>query len=96
MAPSSFAITGSKTVAGRCVPPATRRLSQEQSERIWVLAATLICAAAVLGSKREAERWLGRPITALSGRRPIELLATSLGKKLVTDHVLRMEYGVYT
>ncbi len=76
--------------------PVSRRLSRPQSERIWVLAETLVRAAGVLGSQRNAETWLGSPLSSLNGRRPIELLGTPLGVKLVTDHILRIEHGVYT
>lgn len=74
----------------------SRRLSRAQSEQFWVLAETLILAAGVLGSQCDAEKWLGSPIPSLNGRRPIDLLATSFGAKLVTDHILRIEHGVYT
>lgn len=76
--------------------PVPRRLSRAQGERIWVFAETLARAAAVLGSQRNAEDWLRSSIPGLSGRSPIELLATPLGAKLVTDHIARIEHGVYT
>jgi putative toxin-antitoxin system antitoxin component (TIGR02293 family) len=70
-------------------------LSQEQSGRAWQFAEILARATDLFGSQEEAERWLDRPAMALDGRRPIELLATPAGVGLVTDHLKRLEYGVY-
>jgi uncharacterized protein (DUF2384 family) len=70
-------------------------LSQEQSGRTWRFAEILARAIAVLGSQEEAEEWLERPATGLDQRRPIDLLATPAGAKIVEDHLERLEYGVY-
>lgn len=84
------------TVARWKNAPAASRLSRTHSARTWVLAATLIRAARVLGSQRDAERWLMAHIPALDHRRPVDLLTTPMGVKLVLDHVRRLELGVYT
>ena len=76
--------------------PVSRRLSRAQSERIWALAEMLVRAAGVLGSRRSAETLLGSQLPGLNWRRPIELLRTSQGAKLVADHILRIKYSVYT
>lgn len=70
-------------------------LSQEQSSRTWTFADILARATAVLGSQDEAEHWLERPAIGLNQRRPIDLLATSAGTRLVEDFLQRLEYGVY-
>jgi putative toxin-antitoxin system antitoxin component (TIGR02293 family) len=56
----------------------------------------LVKATAVLGSQEEAERWLERPAIGLEQRRPIDLLATPAGVRLVEELLGRIEYGVYT
>jgi putative toxin-antitoxin system antitoxin component (TIGR02293 family) len=71
-------------------------LSTEQSGRAWKFAEILAKATAVFGSQGEAEQWLERPATGLDRRRPIELLATPAGVKLVEDFLGRLEFGVYT
>jgi putative toxin-antitoxin system antitoxin component (TIGR02293 family) len=71
-------------------------LSTEQSGRAWKFAEILAKATEVLGSQEEAEDWLRRPAMALDQRRPIDLLATPAGAKLVEDLLGRIEYGVYT
>ncbi len=73
-----------------------RPLGREQSGRVWEFAEIVAKATSVLGSRREAEGWLARPATALEQRRPLDLLATPEGRRLVEELLERMEYGVYT
>jgi putative toxin-antitoxin system antitoxin component (TIGR02293 family) len=73
----------------------TKPLSQEQSGRTWKFAEILAKATTVFGSQEEAEQWLERPAIGLEQRRPLDLLATPAGVKLVEDHLERLEYGVY-
>jgi putative toxin-antitoxin system antitoxin component (TIGR02293 family) len=75
---------------------AAKPLSRAQSGRIWKFAEILAKATAVLGSQEEAEHWLERPAIGLDQRRPIDLLATPAGAKLVEDLLTRVEFGVYT
>ncbi len=70
----------------------TKPLSQE---RTWKFAEILAKATAVLGSQEEAEQWLERPTIGLDQRRPIDLLATPAGVKIVEEFLERLEYGVY-
>lgn len=76
--------------------PEKSRLSYEQSSRVWKFAEILAQATEVFGSRSEAEKWLEQPAMALEGRKPIDLLATSVGVELVEHHLTRLEYGVYT
>jgi putative toxin-antitoxin system antitoxin component (TIGR02293 family) len=71
-------------------------LSQEQSGRTWKFAEVLAKATAVLGSQEAAEQWLERPAIGLDQRRPIDLLTTPAGTRLVEDYLTRIDYGVYT
>jgi putative toxin-antitoxin system antitoxin component (TIGR02293 family) len=70
-------------------------LSQEQSGRTWRFAEILAKATAVLGSQEEAEQWLERPAIGLDQHRPIDLLETPAGAKIVEDFLDRLEFGVY-
>jgi putative toxin-antitoxin system antitoxin component (TIGR02293 family) len=70
-------------------------LSKEQSGRLWKFAEILAKATEVFGSQKEAERWLEQPAIGLEQRRPIDLLATPAGVKLIEDFLGRLEYGVY-
>ena len=71
-------------------------LSREQSSRAWRFAEIFGHAVEVQGSEAAAEDWMNRPAIGLSGRRPIDLVATSAGAEVVEEYLTRMEYGVYT
>ena len=47
------------------------------------------------GSNAEFEDWLMRPAMALNSRRPIELLRTIAGARVVKRLLVQLEYGVY-
>lgn len=72
-----------------------RPLNKEQSGRMWVLAEILAKAGEVFGSEDAAVEWLGRPAVGLDRRRPIDLLATPAGVRLIEEFLGRLEYGVY-
>ena len=71
-------------------------LSRDQSAKAWKFAETLAKASEILGSQAGAEEWLDRPAIGLNQQRPIDLLATPAGAKLVEDYLERLEFGVYT
>jgi propane monooxygenase coupling protein len=71
-------------------------LDVQQSGRAWKFAEILAKATRALGSQDEAEQWLRRPAIGLDQKRPIDLLTTPAGVKLVEDYLGRLEYDVYT
>jgi putative toxin-antitoxin system antitoxin component (TIGR02293 family) len=71
-------------------------LDVQQSGRAWKFAEILAKATRVLGSQDEAEQWLRRPAIGLDQQRPVDLLTTPAGVKLVEDYLGRLEYNVYT
>jgi putative toxin-antitoxin system antitoxin component (TIGR02293 family) len=73
----------------------SRTLSTEQSSRTWNFARILTKATSVLGSQKEAEKWMIQPAMGLDNRRPIDLLATAAGTELVQEFLERLDYGVY-
>ena len=46
--------------------------------------------------KSETQRWLSTPKTALSGKTPVEALATDAGSRQVEQMLLRAEYGIFS
>lgn len=72
------------------------RLDVQQSGRAWKFAEILAKATRVLGSQDEAERWLRKPAIGLDQQRPIDLLSTPAGVRMVEDYLGRLEYDVYT
>jgi putative toxin-antitoxin system antitoxin component (TIGR02293 family) len=85
-----------RTIQRRKKGGARKPLSREHSGRTWKFAEILAKATAVLGSQQDAEQWLERPAIGLEQRRPIDLLATPAGAKIVEDFLTRVEFGVYT
>lgn len=83
-----------RSFARRKASPKTR-LPVDESERLWRFAEVLAHATRVFGSQLEAEHWLDRPATWLDHRKPIDLLRTHPGTRLVSDYLTRIEHGVY-
>ena len=71
------------------------RLPVDESARLWRFVEILAQATRVFGSQEEAEQWLCSPAIGLDRRKPIDLLKTPPGARLVTDYLTRIEYGVY-
>ena len=84
-----------RSFARRKAAPKTR-LPVNESERLWRFAEVLAHATRVFGSQAEAEQWLGRPTIGLDHRKPIDLLRTHPGTRLVSEYLTRIEHGVYT
>lgn len=70
-------------------------LDAEQSGRVWQFAELLAKAEDVFESRERAAQWMLDPAMALENRRPIDLLTTPVGAKLVDDVLERLRYGVY-
>ncbi len=73
----------------------SKPLNQEQSGRLWKFAMILSKATAIFGSQAEAENWMEQSAIGLSQRRPIDLLATAPGLKIVEEFLERLKFGVY-
>ena len=84
-----------RSLARRKAAPRTL-LPVDESERLWRFAEILSHATRVFGSQAEAEQWLGRPAIGLDQRKPIELLRTHPGARLVAEYLTRIEHGVYS
>jgi len=84
-----------RSYARRKAAPKTR-LPINESERVWRFAEILAHATRVFGSQAEAENWLNRPAIGLDQRKPIDLIRTHPGARLVDDYLTRIEHGVYS
>jgi putative toxin-antitoxin system antitoxin component (TIGR02293 family) len=69
-------------------------LSPSQSEGFAYFEHVFQRARAVLGNSEEAHDWLNRSAMALDGKKPMDLMGTSIGAQLVLDQLSRIEYGV--
>lgn len=58
---------------------------------------TLLARAEILlGDLQIAESWIAKPAIGLNGLRPVDLLASNEGIRVLNDFLLRLEYCVYT
>jgi putative toxin-antitoxin system antitoxin component (TIGR02293 family) len=69
-------------------------LSRDESDRAVRLARTAALATEVFGDSERAWRWLRASKRQFRRRRPIELLATEAGARLVEDLLYRIDEGM--
>jgi putative toxin-antitoxin system antitoxin component (TIGR02293 family) len=83
---------------------AGQRLNADESERVLGILRLVGQAEAIVNESGsaagfEAPRWLAawldRPVPALDGRRPGELMDTAEGRELVSNLLARMQSGAY-
>jgi putative toxin-antitoxin system antitoxin component (TIGR02293 family) len=70
-----------------------KALSPEESDRAERFARILALATTVLGDRERALRWLEGSHQTFEGRRPLDLIASSVGTKVVEDALLQAYYG---
>jgi putative toxin-antitoxin system antitoxin component (TIGR02293 family) len=76
---------------------ASERLSREESDRIYRIAAAYRDALRLFEDDTDGARgWLNTPARALGGETPFARLETEAGAAEVRDLVGRLEHGVYT
>jgi putative toxin-antitoxin system antitoxin component (TIGR02293 family) len=68
-------------------------LSPEESDRAERFARVLALATAVFGDRQRALQWLEAGHRTFAGRRPLDLIASSVGTKVVEDALLQAYYG---
>lgn len=69
-------------------------LSSEESDRLTRVVRVVGRAEEALGERARAARWLREPNRALSGKRPIDLLDSDVGARMVDRVLGRVEHGV--
>lgn len=69
---------------------------KETSERIYELARLYGLGYEVFDTKEDFKQWLNAPSKALGGKKPFELLDSSLGFELVQNEIVRIQYNVYS
>jgi putative toxin-antitoxin system antitoxin component (TIGR02293 family) len=74
---------------------AKKQRRRSKSGRAWNFVEILAKATRVLGSQEEAAQRLKRPAIGLDQQRPVDLLTTPAGAKLVEDYLGQLEYDVY-
>lgn len=73
----------------------SRVLSPDEAEKSLRVMRVFITASEVLGSEDEARQWMGEPVMALGGKRPLDLLDTDVGAQEVGNILNCIKWGVY-
>jgi putative toxin-antitoxin system antitoxin component (TIGR02293 family) len=72
------------------------RLTPAESDRAVRMARVLASAVELIGDEAKAIEWLATANRALGGERPLDLLDTDTGARMVEDVLGRIAYGVYS
>jgi len=74
-----------------------KRLTPQESDRVYRMAATYRAASELFDNDAKAtRRWLNEPAKALGGNTPLQHLDTEAGADDVQDLIGRLEHGVIT
>ena len=71
-----------------------QKLSQEQSERMIEMAGLYSRGAEVFGDMNSFKNWMDSVLLSLGNKKPKEFLDTSIGIKMLTDELGRIEHGI--
>ena len=71
-------------------------LSANESDRLARVVRMLSRAEEALADRDKAHRWLRKPNRALGGRRPLELLSSDVGSRMVERVLGRIEHGIHS
>lgn len=74
---------------------ASKALPLQESDRVARVARVTGMVEQMIGDREEAIAWLNRPIPALGMQKPLSLLGSDAGAKLVEDTLMRSLAGVY-
>lgn len=84
---------------GRALPrrnEAAGPLSTAESDRLVRTVRVIGFAEEALGERARAYRWLRKANRALGGRRPLDLLVSDVGARVVEQVLGRITHGVYS
>ena len=71
-----------------------KRLTSDESDRLYRLTRLLERAVTVLGDEDEARSWISAPKRAFGGVSPLIMARTDVGAREVEDLLGRIEYGI--
>lgn len=72
------------------------RLSPAESDRLARVVRIITRAEEALGDREKAHRWLRKTNRALAGKRPLDLLDSDAGTRMVERILGRIEHGIYS
>lgn len=69
---------------------------KETSERIYELAKLYSLGYEVFDSELSFKQWLKSPSKSLGGKKPFDLLDSSLGFQVIESEIIRIQFNVYS
>jgi len=66
---------------------------REESERATRVARVIALAERTFANREKAQRWLHKNVASLDHRRPIDLIQTTSGTRLVEDILAKIAWG---
>ena len=91
----AYALVGSRRTLMRKKKERTR-LSPAESDRLARVVRAIARAEEALGEREKARRWLRKENRALAGKRPLDLLDSDAGARMVERILGRIEHGVHS
>ncbi|MBI4545378.1 MAG: DUF2384 domain-containing protein [Gemmatimonadetes bacterium] len=73
-----------------------KNLSPAESDRLARVVRIIARAEEALGERDKAYRWLRKANRSLAGRRPLDLLDSDAGARMVERVLGRIEHGIYS
>ncbi len=70
-----------------------QKLTVEESDRAARVARVLALADKTFANQDKARRWLRKDLSSLDGRRPMDLVRTAAGARIVEDMLTRIAWG---
>ncbi|WP_206605560.1 type II RES/Xre toxin-antitoxin system antitoxin [Pelagibaculum spongiae] len=72
------------------------RFSAQESDVMYRLASLLKLATELFESEARAQLWMREGVYGLAGKRPLDMIATTIDFEMVKDLIGRMEHGVFS
>lgn len=70
-------------------------LSRDESDKLARLIRIYDQAVRVLGDREKTLHWLRKPLRRFAGRRPLEMLRTEFGARMVEEMLGQLDYGMF-
>jgi putative toxin-antitoxin system antitoxin component (TIGR02293 family) len=70
-------------------------LTPDESDKLARLVRVYDHAVGVLGAREKALHWLNRSLRRFAGRRPLQMLRTEFGARVVDEMLGQMDYGMF-
>lgn len=89
-----YAVISSATLRRRAK---AGRLKLDESDRLYRFTVVFKSAIELFeGDRERARRWILNPVRGLDGRRPVEMVTTTVGTKALLDLIGRVQHGVFS